>query len=166
MDGRGMNFWLPAQVYLWCYWQKVAFSVLRGVWMSPLPHSSTAGPERLLPITPAPCPAQAPPEEWQLCTELTVGNCGELHRIKHVCGAAALCARKCGGKSCWKRWSVCQLMLTRLLILFISDLAKIPRHPKDKVWKLCRKLVPLKNKQTMNPWSNYTRNFPDFSAVM
>lgn len=58
-----------------------------------------------------------------------------------------------------------QLMLTRLLILFISDLVEIPRHPKDKVWKLCSKLVPLKSKQTMNPRSNYTRNFPDFSAL-
>lgn len=56
-------------------------------------------------------------------------------------------------------------MLTRLLILFISNLVKTPRHPKDKVWKLSCKLVPLKSKQTMNPWSNYTRNFPAFQQT-
>lgn len=39
-------------------------------------HCTDAGPKGLLPVTPAPCPARAPPEERQLCRELTVGNHG------------------------------------------------------------------------------------------
>lgn len=121
----------------------------------------------LLPITALPGPELpkherwAPTEERQLPSE----NPGEWWR-EGVCGETAPCAGRCGGKSCWKRGLGCRLMLTRLLILFLSDLVEIPRHPKDKVWKLSCKLVPLKSKQTMNPWSNYTRNFPDFSALM
>lgn len=151
-------------MYLWCYWEKVAFAVLRGAWVSPLPDSSTAvmqGPRGFSPSPQSPVLHRAPPEGWQLGSELTVGNYGgSMFVEKQHCVLGGV-----GGKSCWKRWLVCLLMLTRL-ILFIYDLVEIPKHPKDKVWKLCCKLVPLKSKQTMNPWFNYSRNFPDFSAIM
>lgn len=149
---------------------KSSFRDAQGCLEDPLARQkrcAAAGPRGLLPITAPPGPELpkhkqwAPPEEQQVRCE----HPGELWR-ERVCGETAPCAGRCGGKSCWKRRLGCQLMLTRLLILFISDLVEIPRHPKDKVWKLSFKRVPLKSKQTMNSWSNYTRNFPDFSAVM
>lgn len=94
----------------------------------------SAGVRKLLPISPPPgvkLPKHkkwAPPEEWQAHSE----NPGELWR-ERVCGETGPCAGRCGGKSCWKRWLRCQLMLTRLLILFISNVVKIPRHPKESL---------------------------------
>lgn len=79
---------------------------------------------------------------------MCIENLRELWR-KRACGEIALCAGRCAGKSCWKGLPGCQLMLTRLSILFLSNLVEIIRHPKDKVWKLPCKLVPFKE-QTNN----------------
>lgn len=87
-----------------------------------------------------------------------VGRTWELWR-EWCCRETELCAGRCAGKSCWKGQSGCQLMLTRLSILSVSNLVEILRHPKDYIWKLPCKLVPLKCKQTMNPWSNYHQEF-------
>lgn len=87
-----------------------------------------------------------------------VGRTWELWR-EWCCRETELCAGRCAGKSCWKGQSGCQLMLTRLSILSVSNLVEILRHPKDYIWKLPCKLVPLKCKQTMNLWSNYHQEF-------
>lgn len=164
-DGRGMNCWLPAQLYLWCYWGEAAFGVLGGARRTPLPPKSAA--RSASPHHRAAWSRAA--ETWAVGTDW--GTAAAWWKSWGTVEGRCLWrngpwAGRCGGKSCWKRGLGCRLMLTRLLILFLSDLVEIPRHPKDKVWKLSCKLVPLKSKQTMNPWSNYTRNFPDFSALM
>ena len=127
---------------------------------------AAAGPGGLLPITALPGPEmpkrkpRASAEEQQRVVKILGNYGGNVFVEKQHCALGGA-----GGKSCCKRQLRCQLMLTRPLNLFISNLVEIPRHPKDKVWRLSCKLVPLKSKQTMNLWSNYTRNFPDISAV-
>lgn len=93
------------------------------------------------------------PEEQQQCREnLGIIEGMGLQRNRSVCWEVC-------GKILLEGTSGCQLMLTRLSILSVSSLVEILRHPKDYIWKLPCKLVPLKCKQTMDPWSNYHQEF-------
>lgn len=129
--------------------------VLPGAWTTPCRDEwhTAAEPQGFLQI--APPPAGGHNLKSNICVSETLG---ELWR-ERACGETALCTGRCAGKSCWKGQPGCQLMLTRLSILFLSNLVEILRHPKDKVWKLSCKLVPLKSKQIMNPQSNYHQEF-------